>query len=368
MNFLIRSFFLLLFGTVTTIFLYAQNSNSKTYTITSLEQKIPLILDSVSIPGISVALINMDKLVWSKGFGVSNKETGIKVTEQTIFPAASLGKPVFAYAVLKMVDKGKVHLDSTITSSVPLDYLEQKFFKGKLADQDIRLITPRMILSHSSGLPNWRNSNEPIKTLFKPGDKYSYSGEGYFLLQLLIEYIMKEPIEKVMQDYVFKPLAMENSTYLFKNIARFTSTYGNDGKVVSIQTDETANVAHTFKTNATDYARFIIAILKGKGLRTNTFKDMLSPQVATDICGVGKVSWALGFAIQHTPQGDAFFQWGKSPNASAYIIGFKESKNAIVYFTNIANQGLRIGEKMVQETLNYQDPLFACFGVKQYNK
>jgi len=128
MNFLIRSIFLFLFGTVTTIFLYAQDNNSKTYTITSLEQKIPLILDSVSIPGISVALINMDKLVWTKGFGVSNKETGIKVTEQTIFPAASLGKPVFAYAVLKMVDKGKVHLDSTITSSVPLDYLEEKFF------------------------------------------------------------------------------------------------------------------------------------------------------------------------------------------------------------------------------------------------
>jgi len=125
MNFLIRSFFLLLFGTVTTIFLYAQNSNSKIYTITSLEQKIPLILDSVGIPGISVALINMDKLVWSKGFGVSNKETGIKVTEQTIFPAASLGKPVFAYAVLKMVDKGKVHLDSTITSSFRL-------FRGKI--------------------------------------------------------------------------------------------------------------------------------------------------------------------------------------------------------------------------------------------
>ena len=348
-------------------FCWAQKSTSK-INLQTLEYKIPEILDSAHIPGVTIALINKGKLIWSKGFGIVNKESGIKVNEQTIFPAASLGKPVFAYSVLKMVNNGKLHLDTTVVSSVPLKYMEENFLKGKLIDENIKLITPRMILSHSSGLPNWRNSDKPIKTLFKPGEKYSYSGEGYFLLQLMVEYIMKEPIEKIIRDYVFQPLSMNNSTYNIKDVANYTSTYGNDGKLVPIDTLETPNVAYTFKTNVNDYARFIIALMDGKGLTKPTFNEMFSPQVTTDICQTGKVSWGLGFAIQNAEPENAFFQWEKSPNSSSYFIGFKDSKRAIIYFTNIANQGLRIGEVLVDETLDYQDPLFACFGVKQYNK
>lgn len=367
MNLLIKWLIFFLFGTVINTFCWAQKSNSK-INLQTLEYKIPQILDSAHIPGITIALVNKGELIWSKGFGVVDKESGIKVNERTIFPAASLGKPVFAYAVLKMVNEGKLHLDSAIVSTVPLQYLEENFLKGKLIDENIKLITPRMILSHSSGLPNWRNSGEPIKTLFKPGKKYSYSGEGYFLLQLLVQYIMKEPIENVMRNYVFQPLSMNNSTYKINDIAHYTSTYGNDGKLIPTDTLETANVAHTFKTNANDYAHFLIALMDGKGLTKATFKEMFSPQVTTDICQTGKVSWGLGFAIQNAEPENAFFQWGKSPNSSSYFIGFKDSKRAIIYFTNIANQGLRIGEVLIQETLDYQDPLFACFGVKQYNK
>lgn len=358
---------LILFGTAMNTFCWAQKSNIK-INLQTLEYKIPQILDSAHIPGITIALIDKGELIWSKGFGVVDKETGIKVNARTIFPAASLGKPVFAYAVLKMMNEGKLHLDSTVASTVPLKCLEDNFLKGKLVDENIKLITPRMILSHSSGLPNWRNSGEPIKTLFRPGEKYSYSGEGYFLLQLLVEYVMKEPIEKVMRNYVFQPLSMNNSTYQIDDIAHYTSTYGNDGKVVFIDTLEAANVAHTFKTNANDYARFIIALMDGKGLTETISKEMFSPQVTTDICQTRRVSWGLGFAIQQNELENAFFQWGKSPNSSSYFIGFKDSERAIVYFTNIANQGLRIGEVLVQETLDYQDELFACFGVKQYNK
>lgn len=346
---------------------WSQKNNS-TNDLKTLEFRIPQILDSAQIPGISIALIDNGKLIWTKGFGVINKETGVKINDQTIFPAASLGKPVFAYAVLKMVDEGKLNLDSTITSIVPLKFIEQNFLKGKLLDENIKLITPRMLLSHNSGLPNWRNSDEPVRTLFKPGERYSYSGEGYFLLQLLIEYIMKEPIEKVMQKYVFQPLSMNNSTYQIKDITHYTSTYGSDGKIVPVDTLSGANVAHTFNTNATDYARFIVALMDGKGLTKATFKDMFRSQVTTDICQAGKISWGLGFAIQNADPENAFFQWGKSPNSSSYFIGFRHNKKAMVYFTNIANQGLRIGEVLVQEALHYQDLLFACFGVKQYNK
>jgi CubicO group peptidase (beta-lactamase class C family) len=345
-----------------------KNTPSFSPQLRELDAELPRILDSARIPGMSIAIIDKGKVIWNKGFGVVNTESGIKVLDRTIFPAASLGKPVFAYAVLKLADEGKLHLDSTVISSVPLEYLEENFLKGRLVDEDIKLITPRMILSHSSGLPNWRNSGEAIKTFFKPGKKYSYSGEGYFLLQVIVEYIMKQPIETVMKKYVFEPLAMNNSTFLPRDGSEYTSSYGVDGKIINADASEVANVAHTFKSNATDYARFIIALMNGSGLTNTTFKEMFNPQITTDICKTGNVSWGLGFAIQRTDQGNTFYQWGKSPNASSYFIGFKDSKKAIVYFTNIANQGLRIGEVLVQKTLNYADPLFSCFGVKQYNK
>jgi len=368
MNQYTKYYFFLFLGTVISTLFHGQQTNTLFNTqVHAIEAEIPQILDSAHIPGISIALIDKGELVWSKGFGVVNKESGVKVSGETIFPAASLGKSVFAYAVLKMVSLGKLQLDSAITSTLPLQYLEENILKGKLLDEKIKLITPRMILSHSSGLPNWRTTGEPLKTLFTPGERYSYSGEAYFLLQLFVEYIMMQPIEKVMHHFVFEPLAMKSSTYLAGDHERYTSTYGNDGQPVIADPHEMANVAHTFKTNATDYARFIIAVMNGNGLTKTVSKEMFHPQITTDICR-GKIAWGLGFAIQETDQGTAFFQWGKSPDASGYFIGFKESGKAIVYFTNIANQGLRIGEVLVHDALHYQDPLFACFGVKQYNQ
>ena len=129
MHLLTRAFFIFLFGTITSL-CHAQNTAAKTsQEMYTLEHSLQQVLDSAGIPGISIAFVDDGELIWSKGFGVSNKESGTSVTEQTIFPAASMGKPVFAYAVLKMADAGKIHLDSAVASSIPLEYLEDKFVK-----------------------------------------------------------------------------------------------------------------------------------------------------------------------------------------------------------------------------------------------
>jgi CubicO group peptidase (beta-lactamase class C family) len=334
--------------------------------ILALERTIPDLIKSADIPGISAALINNGKIVWVKTYGFSNKEHGIKAKNSTIFPAASLGKPVFAYAVLKLAGEGKLDLDSPVVHYLPLSYLEEIYLKGSLVDQNLKQITPRMILSHSSGLPNWRNPDGAIKTLFSPGSRYSYSGEGYFLLQLMIEYMVKQSLQDWMAATVFKPLGMKNSTYESKKNREYTTVYGTDGIEITAEANEKANVAYSFKTTAYDYAVFLQVLMKGKGLNTALAKEMMSPQIITDICGQGKISWGLGFALRQEEGETIFFQWGKSPNSSGYAIGFKNSQNALVYFTNIAGQGLRIGEKMVSQGLNYNETLFSCFGVKPY--
>ncbi len=330
-----------------------------------LPKALPSLIDSSRIPGISIALIENGVVTWADGKGVKNRSTAEPVTATTIFRGASLGKPVFAYAVLKLAAQGKLDLDKSLMTYIPQPDLENQYLKGKLTDDRIRQITARMVLSHTSGLPNWRAEGQPLNTLFVPGSRYSYSGEGYFFLQHVVEHLTQEPIEAFMQRTVFKPMGMHHTSFTFNSAdsVRYVSDHDATGKVVTISSEK-ANVAHTLRTTASDYASFLTTMMAEEG---STSPILTSPQTKTDICQPGQVSWGLGLAIQHAATGDFFCQWAKSPVASGYVIGSVERKTALVYFVNSANQGLRVAERLVNLGLGYDDPLFACFGVKSYN-
>lgn len=336
--------------------------------LNQLQKALPAIMDSTGIPGLSIALIEEGKVTWSSGLGIKNKATKEPVSTRTIFQGASLGKPLFAYAVLKLSEQGKIALDTPLISYVSPSYLETHFLKSPMGDEQIRLITARMVLNHTSGLPNWRSEGKPITTLFVPGSHYSYSGEGYFLLQTVVEYLVKEPIEPFMQRTVFKPMGMTHTSYAYRAVdsLQYARSYDMAGKLVADE-PETVNVAHTLRTTADDYARFIVAVMMKPKSAEQTAKVLLNSQVKTDICQPGLVSWGLSFAVQHTAQGDLFCQWAKSPTASGYVIGSADQKTALIYFVNVANQGLRIAERLVKLGINYDDPLFSCFGVRPYN-
>lgn len=331
----------------------------------SLQEALPAMLDSAQIPGISIALIENGTISWSAGLGMKDPVTKEPVTKTTIFRGASLGKPLFAYGVLKLIDEGTIALDTPLVLYVPTGYLEETFFKSPVTDERMRLITARMVLNHTSGLPNWRPEGKPLTTLFAPGSRYSYSGEGYYLLQRVVEYLVKVPIEAFMQRTVFKPLGMVHTSFVYQpaDSSYYARSYDGAGKLVRNE-PEPANVAYTLRTTAEDYARFIAATMMK---HDPIAKAMLSSQVSTDICQPGQVSWSLGWATQHTPEGTLFCQWAKSPTASGYVIGSADQKTALVYLVNVANQGLRIAGRLVRLSLNYQDPLFGCFGVRPYN-
>nr|WP_231780147.1 serine hydrolase domain-containing protein [Spirosoma sp. KNUC1025] len=336
--------------------------------LNQLQKALPSILDSTGIPGLSIALIKEGKVTWSSGLGIKNKRTKEPVSTQTIFRGASLGKPLFAYAVLKLSEQGKIELDAPLISYVPPAYLETHFLKSRMADPQIGLITARMVLNHTSGLPNWRSEGKSLTTMFVPGSRYSYSGEGYYLLQTVVEYVVKEPVESFMQRTVFKPMGMTHTSYEYQAVdsLQYARSYDMSGKHV-VDEQEPVNVAHTLRTTADDYARFIVAVMMKPQSDQQTVKALLSSQVKTDICQPGQVSWGLSFAVQHTANGDLFCQWAKSPTASGYVIGSTDQRTALIYFVNVANQGLRIAERLVELGINYKDPLFSCFGVRPYN-
>ena len=126
-----------------------------------------LITDN-RVPAVSIAVISKGRIVQLRSAGVRNATSGTPADPDTIFGGASLSKPVFAYIVLQLVDAGVMSLDEPLALIVP-DFMPN--------DPQAATITVRQVLSHTSGLPNWRSVKQPLKTHFPPGEKFSYSSE-----------------------------------------------------------------------------------------------------------------------------------------------------------------------------------------------
>jgi CubicO group peptidase (beta-lactamase class C family) len=128
-------------------------------------------MDSLSVIGLSMAIIENGKIAYSKNYGFKNNKTKEQVNDSTLFEACSLSKPVFAFFVLKLVEKGILDLDKPL-------YLYYQDPKVDTAKGYYKLLTARMVLCHASGFPNWRENEDFTKTLYfenKPGTKYGYS-------------------------------------------------------------------------------------------------------------------------------------------------------------------------------------------------
>jgi CubicO group peptidase (beta-lactamase class C family) len=141
--------------------------------------------------------------------GLKNAQKQDLIDGETIFEAASLSKPVFTYGILKLVENGKLDLDKPLA-----EYLCYADIKN---DERINAITARMVLTHTSGFPNWRPKNESLKIYFQPGERFSYSGEGFLYLQKVVEHISGLSLEEYTQKNVFIPLGMTHSSFIWSN-------------------------------------------------------------------------------------------------------------------------------------------------------
>lgn len=124
-------------------------------------QGIPRWLRDAHLPGVSITIIDAGKVLWEGQFGVKDAATGEPVRRDTVFAACSNTKPVFAYAVVKLCEKGVMDLDQPLTK-----YTSQRFVEG---DPRLDLITARHVLTHTTGFPNWREPGKPLPIQFTPG-------------------------------------------------------------------------------------------------------------------------------------------------------------------------------------------------------
>lgn len=296
------------------------------------------LIEEEEIPGLSVAIVEDGQIAYTGAFGVKSRDTGEPVEEGTLFAAASLSKPLFAYAVMQLAEEGKIDLDKPL-----YQYLE---YPDAAHDERYKQITARMVLSHSSGFPNWRN--DKLGILFTPGERFQYSGEGFVYLMRAVEHLTGMPLNEFMEERVFGPLGMDNTSYVWKEEfeGRFAAPHDDLGFPVSKYRPGEGNAAHSLQTTAADYAKFLLAMLQPQEQKVSAVEKMLSPEVRagtsfSDPKGRSGISWGLGWGLQESPEGKAFWHWGDNGTFRCFVMGYPDSGKALVYFTN-SNLGLRI--------------------------
>jgi CubicO group peptidase (beta-lactamase class C family) len=343
---------------------------SKQDLIARLEKRIPELMSEGQVQGLSIALIKDAQLIWHRGFGIKNAGTKEPVTDRTIFEAASLSKPLFAYAVLKLVDSGKLDLDAPLSKYLPA-YLDN--------DERLGQITARRVLSHTTGFPNWRQAG-PLAIHFTPGERFSYSGEGFVYLQKVVERITGEPLEEHLKKSVFAPLRMTESSFVWREAFEAQAAAGHNSAGIPQPKGKplTANAAGGLHTTAGDYAKFVIAIMNGEGLKRATLAQMLTPQIKLNPDCVNclshkparltdALSWGLGWGLEHTRDAEAFWHWGDNNGVfRCFALGLKRERAGLVVFTNSAH-GLSIMPEIVSEAIGGSHPAFAWINYEPYN-
>ena len=310
---------------------------------------VPELMETAVIPGVSLALVQNDD-IWQAQWGVINATTQQPVTAETWFQAASLSKPVFAYAALQLVLAGQLDLDRPLITYLPPEQQNSDLlFDHIINDDRVQQITARHALSHTPGFPNWAEKDENLKTSFMPGARFSYSGEGYQFLQRVVEHIVGQPAHDWIRATLLTPLGMTDASFTgLKTNEQIAFGHDKTGQPVDFWEIAEMGAAYSLHCSAAAFAQFLLAALRPSPL-TNL---MLSPQIQVndnssyaddwpnlDAPTNPHVGWGLGFGLQTGMDGDFFWHWGDNGTFKACTVGQVASGTAVVVFTNSQNGG-----------------------------
>ncbi|WP_375210642.1 serine hydrolase domain-containing protein, partial [Hyphococcus sp.] len=271
-----------------------------------------------------------------------------------IMYGASLTKAAFAYMVLQLVDEGLVDLDRPIA-----DYLDRPIpdYEGWAVlegDEDWRRVTPRHVLTHTTGLHNLRflEPNRDLKFHFTPGDAYAYSGEGFWLLQLMLEEGLGLDVKEEMQRRMFDRFDMPNTSMQWREdfADNLADGYAMDGSFEPH--DERSNVAASgsMDTTIADQAKMWRGMLAGEGLSAASRAEWVRPQFpirtaqkfptienydTSDPRGEPiNLSAGLGVETWDGPQGRAFAKGGHNPWTGNIVICQEVEERCLVLLGN----------------------------------
>ena len=323
-------------------------------TSTEIDATVGRLMKDDNVTGVGIAVFHNGKISYLKAYGQSDTEKGLALTPDTVMPAASMTKAAFATEVMLQVQKGVLDLDVPIQQYLPKPLPEYEKYADLQGDDRYKKLTLRILLSHTSGFPNfrWFEDDKKLKIHFEPGTRYAYSGEGFQLAQLVVETVTGKSLTPLMEDDLVGPLGMTRTSMVSE--PRFESDFANGydehGHSLGPQKRSKPGAAGSMQTTLHDYATFLSAIMRHQFLDAKTSAEMFMPQVkihsthqfpslateTTNAHDAIQLSAGLGWGLYASPYGRAFFKGGYDDGWRHQGLCF-DNGDGILIMTNSSN-------------------------------
>ncbi len=323
---------------------------------TAIDAEALRLMKREDVQGMALAVIEDGKVAHVATYGRRNVERNLPLTTDTIMYGASLTKTAFAYMVLQLVDEGRLDLDTSVAELLPRplpDYDDGDYDYSDLAgDPRWRALTPRILLTHSSGFANfrWLETDQRLRFHYDPGSRYGYSGEGFYLLQLILEQGLGLDVGKEMQTRVFDRFGMTNTSMSWRPdfATNLADGYGVDGSMEPHDERSGVSAAGSMDTSIADQARLWAGIMRGDGLKAASRAELVRPQVPitsshqfpTLVTETGSrnaeigLAAGLGLVTFQDTSGPAWFKGGHNPWTGNMVICLENKKRCVVMLAN----------------------------------
>ena len=336
----------------------------------AIDAEVNKIMTETHANGMAVAVIDHGKVGYVHAYGNRNAR-GDPLNTDTVMYGASLTKMVFAYTVMQLVDQGKLNLDTPLKDDLdnplprygPDEVFPDKYgpYKDLADDPRWEKITPRMCLTHSTGFSNFwfLEPDHKLHIHFEPGSRFSYSGEGFILLQFVIEHGRKaQGLGLDVGDLTrsnFDRLGMTRTSLVWTNASdpNVADTWNDQGQPQPHQKRSKVRVAGSMNTTISDLSKFVAALVSGNGLspasRAEITKRSLHITTAHQfplflpelpVNEQRKDLYAgLGVVVFDGPQGHGFYKDGYDGQTVNSVVCIEASQRCVVILSNDVRSG-----------------------------
>lgn len=307
-----------------------------------------------NVEGLALSVIDRGQVVHTAAYGRRSREKHLPLTTGTIMYGASLTKTAFAYMMLQLVDEGRLDLDKSIADLLPKPLPAYDDYANLTGDERWRALTPRALLTHSSGFANfrWLEPDRKLRFHFTPGTRYSYSGEGFYILQLILEEGLNLDVGKEMQTRVFDRFGMTRTSMTWRpDFARdLADGYSLDGRMEPHDERSSVSAAGSMDTSIDDQAKLWAGIVRGDGLSPRSRAELVRAQLPitsahqfpTLTAGVDPrnaeigLAAGLGLVTFQDATGPAWFKGGHNDFTGNMVICMEAGRRCVVLLANDA--------------------------------
>ena len=323
-----------------------------------LEAAVRDAMAATGTRGIAVAVVRGGTVSEFQAYGERN-DAGDPLTANSVMYGASLTKSAFAYMVLQLVDEGLIDLDSSIADYLPEPLPTYADARSKYApwddlagDERWRDLTPRLLLAHGSGFHNFWffEPDRKLRLHFDPGARYAYSGDGYVLLQFVLERGLGLDVGEEMRARVFEPLGMGRTDMIWRDdfATDLADGWNLQGDAVPHDDRSKVRAAGSMDTTIADIGRLAAALVTCAGLSQDSCDELTAPSIPIttasqfptlqDELPEGErrpdLAAGLGVVTFEGPQGPAFFKGGHDESTGNTMVCVPKTLDCVVVLSN----------------------------------